>query len=414
MNLSDLTAEKNLLGAVLAENRLVDDTGLRPEDFSHPKLSAVFRTVREIIVSGGEVNLVSLPDELARRKQTVDLGLLGELTIPSTANMRFYARRIRDLSAKRVLQEAAREVLDEIGSTVPAEELAEKMERALTAASVDREQELVPWRQTVMDAVDAIEKRHQAGGRLNGLCTGIGILDNVLQGLKSGTLTILGARPSVGKSALAELIALNLARSGVTVGLFSAEMSEQQIAERGLSIDGMLRATGIGNGHLDAVEWRTLVSTAGRLAELPLLIDDNPNISLADLRSRARWMRRKGVGFLIVDYLTLIRHGDPRMPRHERVGEISKSLKQLARELALPILALSQVGRDAADRAPTLADLRQSGEVEEDADAVILLHPDGDEFGTVHVEVAKNRNGGTGKFTLRFDKAHLRFAEVVR
>jgi replicative DNA helicase len=219
-----------------------------------------------------------------------------------------------------------------------------------------------------------------------------------------------------------------MAIHGVCVGFFSCEMSKEFLVMRMLARQTYSHLSVMRNGNMDArnnvtgkTYWETLEDGSKQLHDLPILIDDTPNIRLVDLKSKARWMKRRGVKCIFVDYLTLIKHGDTRVSRPERVGEISKSLKSLARELNLPVVVMSQLNRDAEDVHPTLANIRQSGEIEEDADVVMFLHRDrqsDEDHDDIRTElyIAKNRNGSIGKVDLIFtpDQATFREPDYTR
>jgi len=264
------------------------------------------------------------------------------------------------------------------------------------------------------EAVEQIEKAYRTSGELQKVTSGYTQIEKLTNGFQPGDLIILGARPSIGKTSLALNMATRISvKYSVPVGFFSCEMSRQQLVNRIIAAEGKINLAGIRSGVIRESDFSRITGVCAKLYLSQLIIDDTPDISLAQLKSKSRQMKRMGCQIIFVDYLTLIRYGKAQVPRHERVGEISKSLKSLARELEIPIMALSQVGRSAEGRMPTLSDLRQSGEIEEDADLIMLLHRERDQQET-RICVAKNRNGATDTVSLAFLPQFVCFETLIR
>lgn len=411
--LRDQEAELAVIGGILVDNTALDECRLTERDFSSAAIGKVYEALQRSINAGDMVDLERLPDLMEKAGLEVDFRLIGSIPGDRRANLAFYVAKVADLSKRRRAIALARDLAEQARAiSTPITESVEKAGAGLDALSDVQEGEVVGIGDCAHGAWNEIERRYKSGGGINGLSTGLRILDIKLGGMKPGTLIVIGGRPSSGKTCFAEQVAISMAMAERTVGFFSAEMTKEQLTLRAVSQMGFIPASAIDSGSLNETEFGDAMGTMNKILSLPLLICDTPNICLADLRARARVMRRKGAQAIMVDYLTLIRHGEARMPVYQRVGEISKSLKQLARELNIPIVALSQLTRPSQDRLPTMADLRQSGEVEEDADAILLLSPDAGDGSLVHFDLAKNRHGGTGTFDLRFMREYLSFEPI--
>lgn len=264
--------------------------------------------------------------------------------------------------------------------------------------------------------VDKIEERYHMNGELPGVSTGFARMDDMLLGLQPRRLYYVGARPSQGKSALVGQIALNVSLAGTPVGYLSLESSRYELFSRHVSNLARIDGQQIATGWLQANHFRDITNITGRLYEAPMYVYDVPNLSIARIKSVARLMVRKyNIGLLVVDYLQLIRAGDSRAPRHERIGEASIALKEIARKLNIPVLCAAQLRRVSEQQArePNIADFGDSGQIERDADTAILLHPHEDPR-FVDAIFAKNRDGQKGKIELRFTGQFTRFDEVDR
>ncbi len=413
--LQDREAEIAVLNAMIYEQECIDGLGLKAGDFTHSRNQALFTAIIKIHEAGRTLDQAAVFDQLRTDKVTIDSGMLEQISPVTAANVAYYAKKVRELSQKRQIVEMLHGVKDDLDGK-SAEEIVDRIEQRLTELYVGDEGDVRKVGDFLEPALNTIEQRYSGHGSLPGLSTGFTELDHVLTGFHPGNLIVIGARPSQGKTALALTMALYQALEGIPVGFFSCEMTGEQLVMRALAGIGRINSQSVSTGILKHTDFAKLTEAGCRLRDAPLIVDETPYISLTQLRSRARKMRRMGVRCIYVDYLTLIRHGDSRTPRYERVGEISKSLKFLSRELQIPFVALSQVGREAEDRMPTMADLRQSGEIEEDADVIIFLHRDRKKSGDADrgdrltlVDVAKNRHGATETVQLIFIPEYVRF-----
>jgi len=409
MVLCDPQSERAILGAVLDDPSCFESIELADEDFQDADCRLAWTKVRAIIDSGKRPDLPLLGAEMPERAK-----FLGELNPITAANASYYAERIRECSTRRgiiAIMRKAKELIDG-----PVDATLEAIETGLVELQGQDRRDMRTLRDLLDPAMELIEERYKLQGRPPGIETGFHRLDAPLGGLRNGNLIVIGARPSIGKTALALSMTLNMAAKGVRVGCFSLEMAAEQLVIRALASTGRINSQSLASGRMTPADFAKILDAGSILQRATVLIDDTPNIQLSMLKNRARRMKRYGVDVVVVDYLTLIRHGDARTPRWERVGEVSKNLKQLARELNIPVVALSQVGRDAEERMPTLADLRQSGEVEEDSDVVLLLHRDrkaaeGSQDYTTQVDIAKNRHGATQTIELVFLPTYVSFEE---
>jgi replicative DNA helicase len=411
--LQDPDSETAVLNGVLADQEALDEIGLVPEDFTDVTRSAIFRAMVTVHEAGRTVDIISVSDQLRVDKSPVQPSTVAHLSSVTAANIAYYAGKVRELSTKRRILAILRGVKDQLEGN-SAQDVIDSLDQKLTDLVVGHVTGITKIGSLLHSTLQTVENLYQHKGQIPGLSTGFPELDQVLAGLQAQDLIVIGARPSQGKTSLAFTMALNQACAGKPVGFFSAEMPAKRLVMRALSGLGRVNSQSVATGLLREADFARLMEAGGKLYNAPLYLDDTPNISLAQLRSRARKMRRLGVVCIYIDYLTLIRHGDNRTPRYERVGEITKSLKNLARELDIPIVALSQVGREAEGRLPTMADLRQSGEIEEDADVIIFIHRDrnsedsGRDRLTI-VDVAKDRNAATETIQLIFIPEYVRF-----
>lgn len=409
MVLSDPQSERMILGAVLDDPSCFESIELVDEDFQDADCRTAWTKIRQIIDAGKRPDLTMLGAEMADRPK-----FLSELQPITAANASYYAERIRECSKRRGIVAILRKAKELIDG--PADAVLETIEAGLVELQGQDRRDLRMLRDLLDPAMELIEERYKLQGRPPGIETGFHRLDAPLGGMRKGNLVIIGARPSIGKTALALSMALNMAAKEVRVGFFSLEMSAEQLVIRALANTGRINSQSLASGRMTPADFAKILDAGSVLQSATVVIDDTPNIALTLLKNRARRMKRFGVEIIFVDYLTLIRHGDARTPRWERVGDVSKNLKQLARELDIPIVALSQVGREAEDRMPTLSDLRQSGEVEEDADVVLLMHRDraaaeGEQDYTTQIDIAKNRHGATQMLELVFLPTYVSFEE---
>jgi replicative DNA helicase len=422
-------AEQCVLGSMLRDNSVIGDVVniVREENFYLDAHQKIYKAIAGEYDRGHPVDLVILADLLEKQKCIEDVGGYPYLptlwdAAPTAANAEQYARIVREKALIRSLIHSSTEILrDAYDQALPAEELLEGAERKiLDIAEMGITGQTFTLDQAVKEAWDRIDTRQQRDQlSISGLPTGFVDLDNITAGLQNSELVILAARPSVGKTALA----LSLTRHVVVeerlpVFFVSLEQSRIELAERLLCGQSRVDSHKLRKGHLSSEDIEKLIEAGGVLREAPLYIDDTPGQGMLRIAANARRLKaRKGIKLVVIDYLQLIEPDNRRDSRQEQVANISRRLKFLARELQIPVLSLAQVNRSSEDRQdhkPRLADLRESGSIEQDADTVMLLHrPElyepGQHPGVVELIVAKQRNGPTGEIMLTFIKQFMRF-----
>jgi replicative DNA helicase len=422
-------AERSVLGSMLRDNGAIGDVLqiVREENFYLDAHQKVFRGITALYDKGQPVDLVILAEWLREQKLIEDVGgytYLADLwdAAPTAANAEYYARIVRDKAIIRHLIHASTEILrDSYDQVMPADELLESAERkVLDIAQMGITGQTFTLEQAVNEAYNRIDTRHQQEHwAISGLSTGFVDLDEKTAGLQNSELIIVAARPSVGKTAYA----LNLARHIVVeenrpAFFVSLEQSRVELAERLLCNQARVDSHKLRSGHLSSEEMDKLIEAGGMLRTAKLFIDDTPGQGMLRIAANARRLKlRHSIRIVFIDYLQLIEPDNRRESRQEQVAVISRRLKHLARELQIPVVALAQLNRSSEDRTdhkPRLADLRESGSIEQDADTVMLLHrPEmyepGQREGTVEIMIAKQRNGPTGEITLTFLKQFMRF-----
>ncbi|HWC57840.1 MAG TPA: replicative DNA helicase [Candidatus Paceibacterota bacterium] len=417
-----LESEQAVLGAIMlrpaALHEVVDV--LTPEMFYAKKHSIIFKAILELSLKNEPIDVLSIAHALKEKKHLADIGgntYLNELmsNVPSTVNIRYYADIVCKKFVLRSLIDASESIasLSYEENDMPVENILDTAEKNIfrISSSMNIKNAFISIKQSLIDTVEQIEYLRNNKHELRGVRTGFADLDNLLAGLQKSDLIILAARPSMGKTTFALDIARNVALSGVPVGIFSLEMSAQQLVQRMLSAESRVDAWSIRTGHgLTSEHFMTLQEAASRLQKAPIYIDDQAGNSIVKMRSVARRLKSEhGLGLIVVDYLQLMATAKNYDNMVNQVTEISRSLKQLARELDVPVLALSQLSRAVESRGgkPRLSDLRDSGSIEQDADLVMFLHREDrykDEKDNItDVLVEKHRNGAVGSIQLLFD-----------
>ncbi len=426
---ADETAERSLLGACLLDRRTFEEvvSGITPDDFYVDRHRHVWQAMQRLRDEGLPVDPVMLLKVLRDTGRLDAVGgasYLGELarSVPTAANAAHYAQIVRDCSFRRRLIAAGTRIAALAWADEDVTELANQAERVVREATSGAfvEDRFVSIGSAMVQRWEHLyETRHRAD--VLGLPTGYRALDGMLAGLMPADLIILAARPSMGKTALALGITLNVARRGHAVAFFSLEMSRAQIADRVVCATVPLDSRRVRARRLTDAEWERAVEVVTRLGSLPIYIDDQPAQTTSEVWAKAR--RVDGLGLVVIDYLHLL--GDRRHPgasRSEQLEEMVGRLKAMARDLDVPVLCLSQLSRapeGRPDKRPQLADLRDSGGIEQTADVVLLLHrpsfyDPGERPGIAELEVAKQRNGPRGTIELAFDEAHARFGDLER
>lgn len=419
----DERAERATLGAMMMSPRAVADVLdlLTVEDYWAPRNAWVFEAIRDLAATGVGIDMVTVQAELAKRGKPDAAVYVLDLyeSTPTASNATFYAEIVAEMALRRRIAEVGQRAcqrawaLSEDGS---AAELVENVR-----SEFDRVAGSTRQAAEVLAVEDLATARLEAYGSdaEPGLRTGFLDLDRALGGLGPGTLTIIGARPGVGKSVLASNIALNAAFGGVGVGFFSLEMTREELTDRMLASLGSVELGAIRDRTLSEHDWNRLRNAANKIQGVPLKVVDIPDIGLAGIRTIARDLTRtqRGLGLLVVDYLQLMKPADKRSPRQEQVASLSRGLKLLAKELHVPVIALSQVNRGPEqrnDKRPTMSDLRESGGIEADADVVLLLHVEPEKTYEIEVIVGKNRHGGKGSVALSWSPHYARAGNLGR
>jgi replicative DNA helicase len=427
---NNLEAERGVLGGILRDpDALADVQGfLAPVHFSTDAHQKLYGALCDLIATGSAVDLVLLHDALQRKRWLLEVGgakYLADLfaAVPTGANVRYHAELVRDAAIVRGIIHASNENLrDAYDRTQSADDFAAAAENRILAV-VDgtapaREATEAP--QLAREFLVRLDER-ASGTKLNGYQTGFKDLDVTLSGIHPGQLVILGARPGAGKTAFALSLALTLTGSGVPTLLFSLEMPAAEIMDRAASVRSGVWLSKIRAGRLNSEDVERVYSAASQLATEPLLIDDSCDLTAAKLGAAVRRaVRRRGVRAVVVDYLQLLSPENPKDNRTQQVGLMARRAKMLARTCGIPVLMLSQLNREMDNRPdgrPRLSDLRESGEIEQHADAVIFLAPqkadDAEEVWPVDVIVAKNRNGPVGDTTLSYRRPNTRFENRI-
>lgn len=418
-------AEVACLGAILIDPEALPAIIhlVRPEDFYKSAHQRVYEAVLGLFDRGQSIDLITLTDELRARgalEQCGGLAAISRLTsaVPTSANVEYYARIVQAASIRRSLNRISQEIIAQShDERSEIRVILEEAERKIFDIS-DRQQTGTYHhaKEIVRQTFDAIEKHYHSKSEYTGIPSGFKDLDQLTMGFQNSEFIVIGARPSVGKTAFALTIASNMSiRNRVPVGFFTLEMSSMAIMQRMLSMEARLDSQRMRTGMLSPADFGRITEACGRLYEAPLYISDSPDLKLLDLRAQARRMKsHQDVKIIFIDYITLIGSENRDLPRHEQIAEVSRSLKSLARELALPVIALSQVRRETEGKKPSLADLRESGSIEQDADVVIFLHTEDLKSEVREVSIAKQRNGPVGDFKLAFLSKYTKFEPLER
>ena len=420
-------AEMCVLGSILIDNDAVLNVSdfLRPEHFYNHNYGKIYKAMMDLYEDRMPIDIVTVSEKLNEGKILKKIGgkaflskLAGE--VPTAANVESYGRIIKSLSAKRELITAAAKITEKsFDSTLPTDQLLDMAEQEIFSLS-QRHLKTIPasLKEVLTASFDRLDELQKLGTGLRGVPTGFKGLDQLLAGMQDSNLLILAARPGVGKTSFG----LNIARSvavdkKLPVVYFSLEMSKEELVDRLLVRQGLIDAWKLKTGQLSSGDFDSLSEAMGILAEAPLFIDDTPGLTVTELRTKARRLQlEKGIKFIVVDYLQLM-HGSTRDNRVQEVSEISQGLKNLARELKVPILALAQLSRamEARGGKPRLSDLRESGSIEQDADVVMFLFREDEEVRElVTLGIEKHRNGPTGSLNLYFNGKQVSFFDVEK
>nr|DAI29796.1 MAG TPA: DnaB-like replicative helicase [Caudoviricetes sp.] len=432
----DLVAEQSVLGAVFISPEtmisLADE--LTPDDFYKPANKIVFKTMLSLLEKGEPIDATTMVSALTNQGDISNIGGINYVvelvnSTPTSKNVEHYAKLVKEKATlRKVIAELSESLSSAYQGDISINEIIEKTEKSILDIS---NQNVGNGFRNVADILDThmqiVETRSQTDGFVTGLSTGFVGLDKITTGLHEGNLIILAARPAMGKTALA----LNIAKHVATMErkpavIFSLEMGAEELIERMVASEGMIPGYHLKTGNLSTDEWKRLVHAQSNLYDVPIFVDDTAGIRISDIRSKARKLSQEmgGLGIIIIDYLQLIT-GSKRENRQQIVSEISRELKILAKDLRVPVIALSQLSRSVEqrqDKRPMLSDLRESGSIEQDADIVAFLYRDAyyqkeqadsqEANNVTELILEKNRHGSLGTVKLYFHKEYTKFSSV--
>lgn len=430
----DVAAEQSVLGAMLLSKDAIADVveTVRQIDFYRPAHQTVFEAITDLFTRGEPADAVTVANWLTRQGE---LGRIGGPTylhtlvagVPTAANASYYAEIVRDKAVLRRLVEAGTRIAQwGYAGEGDVDAIVDRSQSEVFDVTSQRSTEDYAPLSEIMDpAVTEIEAIASRGGEMVGVPTGFIDLDRLTNGLHAGQLIIIAARPAIGKSTLG----LDIARAasvkhGLASVIFSLEMSRNEIVMRLLAAEAQVSMSNMRSGRMHDPEWQKIAARQGVLHEAPLFVDDSPNMTLTEIRAKCRRLKqRHDLRLVVVDYLQLMTSGKKVESRQQEVSEFSRSLKLLAKELEVPVIAISQLNRGPEarnDKKPMLSDLRESGSLEQDADMVILIHredaydKDSNRVGEADLIVAKHRNGPTDTITVAFQGHYSRFVDMAR
>ncbi|GAB4027000.1 MAG: replicative DNA helicase [Candidatus Microgenomates bacterium] len=420
-------AEKSVLGSILMDRDAIVQVSeiLLPEYFYNERHGMLYEAMLALYEERSPIDLVTLPQKLKEKKYLDKVGGIAYISglvegVPSSANVRHYGEIIQEYATRRKLIADASVLIEKsFDEGLEVKDLLDTAEQKVFSLSqANLKQGFIPLRSVLSESFDRLDELSKKSGSLRGVSTGFGDLDNCLAGMQDSNLLILAARPGMGKTAFSLNIAQYAAAvSKVSVGYFSLEMSKEELVDRMLVAQADIDAWRLKTGKLTQDDFGRLSEAMGVLAEAPLYIDDTPGMSILEMRTKARRLKAEhDLGLVVVDYLQLVK-GRTMDNRVQEVAEISQGLKNLARELKVPVLALSQLSRAIENRgsgsSPQLSDLRESGSIEQDADVVMFLYrEDPEDIESVKLNIAKHRNGGLRTIDLRFRGERVRFYGV--
>ncbi len=424
-------AERSVLGAILLDNHQIHRAQemIDADAFYSARHRRIFKALEGLSEAGAALDLVTLKAEIERSGELEACGGAAYLAslvdgVPRSANVEHYARIVKDAAIRRALIRSAQEILESaIRPDGATDEVLDEAEKAIFRVAEDRlHSGFLPIKVVAEKSLKAIEELTQRREIITGIPTGFQYLDELTAGLQPSDLVILAARPAMGKTTLALNVATHAAlRHGRRVGVFSLEMSHQQLFFRVLCSEARVDAHRLRTGRIGGEEWQRISRAFGQLSDSPIYIDDTAGLGIMEMRAKARRLKlEKGLDLLVIDYLQLMRGRGAYDSRQQEISDISRSLKEMAKELAIPILALSQLSRApeqrTGDRRPQLSDLRESGAIEQDADVVLFLFReelykknDPDLKGKAELIIGKQRNGPTDTVDLVFIREFTRF-----
>ena len=429
----NIDAEKSVLGSLLIDEEAIGSAiEMLDETWFYEQANRqIFKAILELYNQRKNVDLITLSDKLKNDGTLEQIGGVSYLSflidlVPSAANVEHYANIVKEKGIlRRLIKNATNIIAESYESAGNVEEVVDNAERLIfEVADLKQRSQSVHIKDLVRQSIEKLDFLYQRKQHVTGIPTGFEKFDHMTSGLQNSDLIIIAGRPSMGKSALAISMAEHVGieqKQGVAV--FSLEMSKEQLVQRMLCSQARVDAHKVRSGFLSPSDWPKLTAAAGRLSESKIFIDDTPAISVLELRAKARRLKaNQGIELIILDYLQLMRSTIQSESRQQEISEISRSLKALARELNIPVIALSQLSRaveSRQDHKPQLSDLRESGAIEQDADLVVLLmreeyyNPTEENKGVADVMIAKQRNGPVGTVKLAFIKEYMRFENLA-
>lgn len=432
----NLDAEQSILGGILLDNQALNSVLeiLEQGDFYSESHRKIFAAVVDLSERNEPSDLITLSNILKDKKHLDQVGGMAYLAslvdnVPSAANVAYYAKIVKEKAILRRLIGTATEILTKsYNAGADVDEVLDDAEHAIFEISENKIRPAFhPIKNIIKDSFKTIEKLYERKELITGVPTGFGKIDDLTSGLQKSDLIIVAGRPSMGKTAFALNIAQHAAmEGGIPVAIFSLEMSKEQLALRMLSTVAKVDSQRLRKGFLGETDWPKLTTAAGQLSEALIYIDDTPAITALEMKAKARRLKAEsGLGLIILDYLQLMRGGTYKESREQEISDISRSLKALAKELSVPVIALSQLNRkveDRTNRRPQMADLRESGAIEQDADVIAFIYrdevynksEDNPEKGLAEVIIGKQRNGPTGMVKLAFLEKYTCFENLAR
>ena len=430
----NIEAEQSILGGILIENDALNTVVefVEDGDFYREAHQKIFNCMIALSEKSEPLDLITLTNELKKKKELEEIGGASYLaslveSVPTAANIAYYAKIVKEKSILRKLISTATEIVTQsYQEGKDLEDFLDDAEQAIFRISEHRvKPAFYPIKEIVKESFKVIERLYEKKELITGVPSGFKDLDRKTTGFQNADLIIVAGRPSMGKTALCLNIAQHASiNAKIPTAVFSLEMSKEQLAIRMLCSEARVDSGRLRSGFLSESDWPKLTMAAGALSDASIFIDDTPAISVLELRAKARRLKAdRGLGLVIIDYLQLMRGRSGLERREQEISEISRSLKALAKELDIPVLAISQLSRKAEDRPgrrPQLSDLRESGAIEQDADVIIFIYrdevynPDSDHKGTAEVVIGKQRNGPTGKVDLTFISEFTTFKDLFR
>ena len=429
-----IEAEQSVIGSMIMNKDAIVTASeiITGNDFYQQQYGIVFETMVELINEGKPVDLITLQDRLKEKDLPPEISsmeFVAELvaSVPTSVNVKYYAEIVSEKAMLRRLIKTTEEITNTcyLGKERTQDIMEETEKKIFDLVQKKNGGDFVPIKQVVLNAIEKIEKSSRTKGSVTGIPTGFMDLDYKMSGFQPSDLILVAARPSMGKTAFVLNIAQYMAfRSGITVAIFSLEMSKEQLVNRLLSLESKVDSQNIRTGNLEDEEWAKLIEGANIIGSSNLIIDDTPGISISELRSKCRkYKLEQNLGVIFIDYLQLMTGSGRSESRQQEISEISRSLKALARELNVPVVALSQLSRaveQRPDHRPMLSDLRESGAIEQDADVVMFIYrddyynKDSENKNIAEIIIAKQRNGPIGTVNLVWLPNYTKFVNMKK